>query len=79
MQERKVWVWEGGIWWKADGALLLKATSPMRKARWDWCCGLDPEPLDSTATTAGLKLIRLRGYSKHLQRSHTGTATVVAR
>lgn len=40
----------------SDGALLLKATSTMEGARWDWCGGLDldPEPLDSTATTAGL-------------------------
>ena len=39
---------------EADGALLLKATSPMGKRALGLVLGLTRKPLDSTATTAGL-------------------------
>lgn len=56
---------------KSRRGALAKSDITHGQARWDWCCGLDPEPLSSTATIAGLKLIRLREYSKHLQRSQS--------
>jgi hypothetical protein len=39
---------------KSRRGALAKSDITHGQARWDWCCGLDPEPLSSTATTAGL-------------------------
>lgn len=39
---------------EADGALLLKATSPMERRALGLVLGLTRKPWDSTATTAGL-------------------------
>lgn len=55
MQERQVWVWEGEVWWTADGSLLLKATSTHGQARvGTGAVGLTRHPwfLDSSATWA---------------------------
>lgn len=52
---------------EADGALLLKAISPMGRRALGLVLGLTRKPLDSTATTAG----RLYEYSRHLQRSQS--------
>lgn len=47
---------------EADGALLLKATSPMEGALVGTGAGLEPVPLDSTSP----KLVRLYEYSKQV-------------
>lgn len=78
MQDRKVWVWEGEVWWKEQRGALAKSDITHGQARWDWCCGLDPEPLSSTATTAGLSWFGCaRTPSTCSAVSHTCTATVV--
>jgi hypothetical protein len=63
---------------KSRRGALAKSDITHGQARWDWCCGLDPEPLSSTATTAGLSWFGCaRTPSTCSAVSHTCTATVV--